>query len=140
MKNVFLAIMLLFIAVSCTQSPSKVNDENEVSINDSTAINVFYFHGKQRCKTCIAVGNVAQETVEKYYQNNDNIHFIELSTEDEKNEWLIERFDVSWNALIIAKGKQYEDITENAFATAVKKPEKLSDEIKSIIESLLKEN
>lgn len=85
------------------QTP-ELTTETKNQIADVSTINVYYFHGKQRCKTCIAVGNVAEETVKSVYANHPNVKFIEVKTEEKQNEKLVEKYEVTWNALIIAKG------------------------------------
>lgn len=56
--------------------------------------------------------------------------FIEVDTSDEQFEDLVNKYEVSWNALIIAKGDNSVDVTEQAFANAVNNPNVLSDLIK----------
>lgn len=140
MKNIFLVIVVLLGIAACNQPLNKTEKELTVSGKvDNSVVNVYYFHGKQRCKTCIAVGDVTKQTVEKNFQGNNNVVFKELNTEDEVNATLIEKYDVSWNALIIAKGEQHKNITEDAFSVAVDNPEKLSSDIVKIVKSMLEE-
>ncbi|HZJ74225.1 MAG TPA: hypothetical protein VFC87_05430 [Perlabentimonas sp.] len=57
MKNkVFVLLVLAFALVSCGGSAEKqsANSENTV-IAQSAKVMVYYFHGKQRCKTCLAI-------------------------------------------------------------------------------------
>ena len=42
----------------------------------------------------------------------------------------MEKYEVSWNALIIAKGDKYINLTEQAFANAINSPEVLAKLIK----------
>lgn len=142
MKNVALIFMLIIVFTGCKQNTKEAEHrETQVSTtvispSDSAVVNVYYFHGRQRCKTCIAVGNVAKETIEKNFAENDKVYFTEIDTSDEANEALVEKYEIAWNALIIIKGDHSKDITEQAFAFAVDSPEKLSDEIISIVKSL----
>jgi len=127
MKRVINLLVLIAIFAGCGQSGKKM--ENTVKI-DETVVNVYYFHGKQRCKTCIAVQDVARETIEKNFSDNDKVRFIEINTSEKGNETLIEKYDVTWNALIIAFGDNYVEITDQAFATAVNNPQSLENLIK----------
>lgn len=144
MKNVALALLLLVAVTACNQSGNKKTEnkkeESSTTVTaDASIVNVYYFHGKQRCKTCIAVGNVAKETIEKNFAGNNQVRFIEVNTSEKENDALVEKYDVSWNALIIAKGEQSKDITEQAFATAVGNSEKLTEEIITIVKSMSEE-
>ena len=133
------SILVLFLAVlfaACggntgnKQSEDQTTQEQAVTTADASIVNVYYFHGKQRCKTCIAVGDLTKKTIEEAYAGNNNVKFIEVDTSDKQFEDLVNKYEVSWNALIIAKGDNSVDITEQAFANAVNNPAVLSDLIK----------
>lgn len=139
MKNILLIALSLFMLTACGnggQKKQNTDTTTETKVADANTVYVYYFHGKQRCKTCIAVGNVAKETVEAKFAGNDQVRFIEVNTSEKENDALVEKYDVSWNALIIAKGEESKDITEQAFATAVSSPEKLTEEITTIVKSM----
>lgn len=141
MKKIFLFCLISIALVACNNSGSKKTDSTKAETTTVTAdvstVNVYYFHGKARCKTCIAVGDVAKETIEKAFAGNKNVRFTEINTSEKGNEALVEKYEVTWNALIIAKGDQSKDLTEQAFATAVSNPEKLTEDIKTTVNSLL---
>lgn len=134
MKNLVLLIFSLLVLVSCGDKDSKKSEKEnmEITQEQNSGVNVYYFHGNQRCKTCIAVQNVAKETIEKTYPNTE-VRFIEVNTSKKENEALVEKYEVSWNALIIEKGENSEDLTEQAFALAVNSPKELE---KIIIETV----
>lgn len=131
-------ILILFVAaflMSCGGKTGKKQvdsqmQEQAVSTDTVSVVNVYYFHGKERCKTCIAVGDLAKKTIEEVYAGNDGVKFIEVDTSDKQFDDLVNKYEVSWNALIIAKGDNAIDITEQAFANAVSNPAVLSDLIK----------
>lgn len=141
MKNLIVALFALVAITACNNSGSKKTDaakaETTTVTSDVSTVNVYYFHGKARCKTCIAVGDVAKETIEKAFAGNDKVKFTEINTSEKGSEALVEKYEVTWNALIIAKGDQSKDLTEQAFATAVGNPEKLTEDIKTTVNSLL---
>lgn len=143
MKNVALILMLAIAFTGCKQNTQNA-ESNETQTNvaavsptDTTVVNVYYFHGKARCKTCIAVGDVAKATVEKAYAGNNEVRFTEINTSEEANQALVEKYEVMWNALIIAKGEDFNEITKQAFATAVENPQSLENLIKEEINKRL---
>lgn len=129
-KNLLSIALITILVISCNNKGQTDNSERastalEINAVDASVTNIYYFHGKQRCKTCIAVGNLTQETIEEIYANNDKVKFIEVDTSDKQFSNLVDKYEVSWNALIIAKGDKHIDITEQAFANAVNTPEVL---------------
>ena len=135
MKKITLALTLIIAFASCGQNP-KTNTAEQTKV-DSTIVTVYYFHGKQRCKTCVAVGDVTRETVKKAFADNDKVRFVEINTSKKGNDTLIEKYEVTWNALIIAKGENAIEITDQAFATAVKNPQSLENLIKEEVNKRL---
>ena len=144
MKNLFIALLAVFALVSCgNRSGNKARNREAASIGTvAQAVNkdvvyVYYFHGKQRCKTCIAVGDVTEKTVIDLYANNPKVKFVEVKTQEEQNAPLVEKYQVTWNALIIAKGEDSNEITKYAFANAVNSPYVLTDLIKTEVDKRL---
>jgi hypothetical protein len=134
MKKLSLALIFLLIFAGCVPSNKKL----EQVITDPDIVTVYYFHGKQRCKTCVAVQDVAREIIKTNFSGNTKVHFVEINTSEKGNEALIEKYEVTWNALIIAKGEVFIDITDQAFATAVENPQKLESLIKEEVNKRLK--
>lgn len=95
--------------------------------SDNTMVYVYYFHGKQRCKTCLAVGDLTKKTVEAAFASNELVKFIEVDTSEKQYSDLVEKYEVTWNALIIAKGDDSINLTEDAFATALTTPKVLEE-------------
>lgn len=141
MKKTLILIIASLALISCGQSGSKATANNGNAENSSAeqadAVNVYYFHGKQRCKTCIAVGDLAQKTVSDTFAQNNKVTFIEIDTSLKENEALVEKYQVTWNALIVVKGDNMVDLTEQAFATAINNPEQLSELIVREVNSRL---
>lgn len=142
MKQLIILSLAVLALTACGNRNNKKAAENTgtettVQVADASAVYVYYFHGKQRCKTCIAVGNVSEKTVKDMYADNPNVKFIEVQTDDEANAALVEKYEVTWNALIIAKGGDNIEITKQAFASAVNNPENLTDLIKTEVDKRL---
>lgn len=141
MKKSILIGLFAVLLMSCGGNAGKNKEQGndtKAQATDASMVNVYYFHGKQRCKTCMAVEAVAKKTIEDGYATNNKVKFIEVDTSDKQNEALVEKYEVSWNALIIAKGENSIDITDRAFASAVNSPETLTNLIKEEVNSRLK--
>jgi len=139
----FLIIILAVLSLTACGNRSKnkaaetANVETTAQTADPSTVYVYYFHGKQRCKTCIAVGDVTEKTIKDMYAGNPNVKFIEVKTDEDANAALVEKYEVTWNALIIAKGDNNTEITKQAFASAVNNPENLTDLIKTEVDKRL---
>ena len=134
MKNIVLALMLIAAVTGCQ---SRGGGATQTAAADPDVVTVYYFHGKARCMTCIAVGDVAKKTVETVYADNKKVRFVEIDTSEEANKALVEKYEVTWNALIIAKGDNSVEITQQAFATAVNNPQALENLIKDEVNKRL---
>ncbi|WP_270419754.1 nitrophenyl compound nitroreductase subunit ArsF family protein [Bacteroides intestinalis] len=142
MKHLIILSLAVLSLTACGNRNSKKTvdsavTETTVQTSDPSTVYVYYFHGKQRCKTCIAVGNVSEKAVKDMYADNPNVKFIEVQTDDEANAALVEKYEVTWNALIVAKGSDNIEITKQAFASAVNNPENLTDLIKTEVDKRL---
>ncbi|MDH6303683.1 ABC-type glycerol-3-phosphate transport system substrate-binding protein [Parabacteroides sp. PF5-5] len=142
MKKSILVGFLAILLAACGGNTQKNNEqptgtETKGQMVDTSAVNVYYFHGKQRCKTCIAVGDLTEKTIKELYTDNPHVKFIEVKTEEEQNASLVEKYEVTWNALIIAKGNNHIEITKEAFANALNSPEKLIDLIRTEVDKRL---
>jgi ABC-type Fe3+-hydroxamate transport system substrate-binding protein len=138
MKKVTLILTIALAFAGCNQTAKKADSSTVAEITaDPSVVNVFYFHGKQRCKTCVAVQDVTKETIEKSFADNEKVVFHEINTSEKANDALCEKYEISWNALIIAKGEDFIEITDQAFATAVGNPQMLEDLIKTEVNKRL---
>ncbi len=126
------SILLLSCGGKTENKPSATDTPNQeqVSMADASVVNVYYFHGKQRCKTCIAIENVTKNTIVDSYKDNPKVKFVEINIDEDKNKDIVEKYEIAFSSLLIAKGEDYTDLTEQAFANAVNLPDALTNLIK----------
>lgn len=143
MRNVLLIMLSLFLVTACGNGGQKkaqntgAATETKAEVADANTVYVYYFHGKQRCMTCNTVEKVAKEAIAANYGSNTNVKFLVLPTDDKANEALVEKYEISWNGLIVAKGENSINITEQAFANAVNNPDVLVELIKTEVNNRL---
>lgn len=137
MKKSILIALFAIVLVSCgskntenKQAAEADTTEQTVSMADASIVNVYYFHGKQRCKTCIAIENVIKNTIADSYKDNPKVKFVEINIDEDKNKEVVEKYEIAFSSLLIAKGENYTDLTEQAFANAVNSPDALTNLIK----------
>lgn len=129
------SILLLSCGGKTENKPSETDTPSQEQINtaDASVVNVYYFHGKQRCKTCIAIENVTKNTIAGSYKDNPKVKFVEINIEEDKNKDIVEKYEIAFSSLLVAKGGDYTDLTEQAFANAVSSPDALTSLIKEEI-------
>jgi hypothetical protein len=122
MKNVLLILTLCVGMVACSGGKTKSVAENQQTKKD--VVEVLYFHGAQRCATCMAIEKNTKELLEAAYAEQLKSGKLVFSSVDiTKEEALAERYDVSWSSLILVdydkSGKERAtNLTEFAFGNA----------------------
>lgn len=140
MKYLILAgfIMLVFSGVSCHAQTEKKQVVNSASGND---VEVYYFHMTSRCVTCLTVEAEARKNIELLYPDQvktGKISFTALNLEETTGKAVGNRLGVNSQTLLIVKGDQKINITNEGFLYAVSKPDKFRDIIKEKVDPLLK--
>lgn len=138
MKKTLLFALLTVLLVSCgggkTENKQETAEatapEQTVATADASTVNVYYFHGKQRCKTCLAIEDVTKKTIADNYKDNPKVKFVEINIDEDKNKDIVEKYEIAFSSLLIAKGDNSVDITEQAFANALNSPDALTNLIK----------
>jgi hypothetical protein len=134
--RLFFACMFLIQVVSCNAQ----SGNNEKSNASSGKIEAYYFHFTARCMTCRTVEEQAKANIETLYPEllkQGKISFQSINLDDESSKIIAEKLNVSGQTLIIVKGDQIINITNEGFMYAVHQPEKFQTIMKEKIDSLL---
>ena len=131
-RNLLFVVMSLFAMVALAQT--KVKDHVEV----------MYFHGRQRCVTCMAIEKNARDVVEKDFANEKKsgkvvFKIVDISTTEGAK--IAKNYRVTWSSLYVNGWKngqeQRNDMTQFAFKNARKHTDEfkkgVSDKIKALI-------
>ncbi len=138
MKTIkFLLILLLLNPFFCmAQSGSKTT---QTVSNDK--IEVYYFHFSARCVTCKTVEAETKKDLETLYPEkvkSGAISFRAVNLEDASGKEIAERLKISGQNLLLVKGSQKINITNEGFLYAVSNPEKFKSIIRTKVDGLLK--
>ena len=105
-------------------------------------VEVMYFHGKQRCATCMAIEKYSLEVVEKDFANekkNGKVVFKSVDISTDEGEKMAKKYRVTWSSLFVngwkAGKEKRNDMTQFAFKNARKN----SDEFKRGVSGKIKE-
>lgn len=123
MKCVSLMIALCLGTVACGKVNEKLESETEKQVKRDM-VEVLYFHGKQRCATCVAIEKNTKELLGTTFADElKSGKLVVKSVNIAKDEKLADKYEVSWSSLIIVdydkEGKERtENMTEFAFGNA----------------------
>ncbi len=134
--GIIVSLLVILVLSSCG-TKTKTNNNNESS-EIKAKVKVMYFHGERRCPTCIAVGNVAKQTVEEKYANNQDVVFKDINIDEKENEAIATKYEIAGSSLVIDANGRVENITGMAFQNAKTNPELLKAKIIELAEAGLK--
>ena len=106
--------------------------ESTVSGNQ---IEAYYFHYNARCMTCKKVEAEAKADLLNLY--GDKVNFKSLNLEDDATKPIAEKLKVSGQTLLIVKGLQTVNLTNEGFLHAVANPAKFKSIIKAKVDPMI---
>lgn len=131
-------ISINFAQAQCCKNPSKsANCAYQSAANQNASASevvAYYFHYTRRCETCKAVEKVSVDALKELY--GDKITLKSINLDEKSSEELAKKIGVDGQTLLVMKGTEKVDLTNDGFLYAVTKPEKLKEKIKSAVESL----
>ena len=144
MKKIVILMTLCLGLLACGNGNSKAQKGNDAD-NTKDRIEVLYFHGKQRCATCMAIEQRAKETLEEQFADelkNGTIVFRVIDISQPENEALADKYQVTWSSLFVSRWKEgketSENLTEFAFGNARTAPEAFKNGLATRIRELQK--
>ena len=142
MKKELLMIALCVGMVACGNGNTKNESKAEKQMKKDV-VEVLYFHGKQRCATCMAIEKNTKELMESTFAEKlKNGKLVFKSVDITKEETLADKYEVSWSSLIIVdydmNGKEEAtNMTEFAFGNARTNPDNFKKGVAEKISTML---
>jgi len=140
MKNLKSSLAIIFIALALFACNTQPKNKQEVSLELSEDVRVFYFHNTKRCETCNAVEDETKMALEMFYgeqMKEGSIDFTSLNLEEDEGKSMAEALQVSGQTLLIVKGESQINLTNDGFLNARTNPTKFHEIIKTQIDKLL---
>lgn len=109
--------------------------EKDEAVASTKDVEVYYFHATRRCATCQAVESVTEEALKEYY--GTDVAFTSINSDEEKDHPMIAQFEISGQTLLVIKGEEVINMTNDAFLNARLSPEKFKVKLKSTIDALM---
>lgn len=141
MKKVLFILALIIGLTSCGRSDEK-SAAPEVMAEDH--VEVIYFHGKQRCPTCVAIEKNTEEVVAGMFADDvrdGRVVYRNVDISTPEGEALADKYEVTWSSLFVngwKDGRETRDnMTEFAFANAMANPDVFKAELADKISNML---
>lgn len=145
MKRILLFTASVLALISCKMN---AGNENEAKAIDQTAsgdyVEVLYFHGKQRCATCLAIESNTKAALESSFAEqleNGKVVFGEIDLSLPENEEIAEEYEAAWSSLFIVGHENGQEsrknLTEFGFANARKSPEEFKAGVVEAVSEML---
>ena len=132
-KIILLSFTLLLISgLFCNAQTSNIATQSSASIK----VEAYYFHMSTRCVTCKAVESEAKKNLESLY--GEKVKFQAINIEDDANKAIVEKLNISGQTLLIVKGDNKINLTNEGFMYAVNNPDKFKSIIREKVDGLLK--
>jgi len=131
-------VLITLVVISCS---AQTNQKSSSQVTKSGDVEVYYFHMTTRCVTCKTVEAEARKNVEMLYADKvkaGKISFTALNLEEATGKSMGEKLGVNSQTLLIVKGDQKINITNEGFLYAVSQPQKFTEVMKSKIDPLIK--
>ncbi len=140
MKTIKLLLAIAMLVPFLSVNAQSLKKEVKVSTSSSDKIEAYYFHFTARCTTCKTIEARAKENLETLYPNQMKqglITFQSVNLEEASSKPLAEKLGVSGQTLLLVKGDQKINLTNDGFLYAVAKPEKFKEIINEKVDGLL---
>lgn len=126
MKKLLMIFALMIGLMSCGSGENTASAKS----TQKDRVEVIYFHGKQRCATCMAIEKNTREVINSLFAKelkNGKVVFKIVDISTPEGEKIADRYEVTWSSLFVNKwkgGKETRNnMTEFAFGNARKNPD-----------------
>jgi hypothetical protein len=138
-------IFITLVALLCLSEATYSQTKRVRRTAQKTVVEVLYFHVKQRCPTCIAIGDNSKEVVSKDFAaqvKSGQVRFKEIDISTPAGEKIADRYHVTWSSLYVNQWKngreKRNDMTRFAFENARSNTPAFHSGLKDKINLLLK--
>ncbi len=107
---VLLIVLINLMVSGCLKEQKSFNEKSHKVIQNESRnisiekVEIYHFHGHQQCSSCIAVGNLAEETVNTYFADemkSGKVVFAHINAQLPENAELAGKYGVTGSSLWI---------------------------------------
>lgn len=135
-------LLLVLASLTIASCMGKSDKKNSTASNDGNGnpVIVYYFHGEHRCPTCIAIENETKASFEitlKKEAERGTVELQVINADEGRNRQLCEKYGVYGSTLLLVKGNKVVNLTNMAFGTARRNPDKFREELTNEVKKLI---
>lgn len=138
--------LLMLLALIITMASCNSNEETaDTKTHERDRVEVIYFHGKQRCPTCMAIESCTKDVVNTLFANelkDGSLVYRTVDISTPEGEKIADRYEVTWSSLFVNKwedGHETPDnMTEFGFTNARSNPDAFRNGLADKIRQALK--
>lgn len=135
-----MAVLMLLPLAFCNAQTKKSTAKVAAPV-----VEVLYFHGPQRCKTCVALQKASKELVDAKFareMKSGRVKFREIDLSTKEGEKLGDKYEIAWSSLVVVrkqgKKEKFVDLTDDGFRYAVNNKAKIQSILQQKITEFLK--
>lgn len=145
MKKITLFVVVALLSTTticaCTGNTAPETTTTETIEKDNTTVEILYFHGKQRCATCMAIEKETKALVEgelAQHVKDGKVKFSVVDMSTEAGKKLAAQYKVSFSSLFVVTLDGAQDLTRFAFSNARTNPEEYRKELENKVVKAIK--
>lgn len=146
MKKILFLLAVCFAFISCNMNAKNGTEtQTQKEVTAKGHVEVLYFHGKQRCATCMAIESNTKAAMEESFADQikkGEVVFKVIDISKKENEKIAEKYEVTWSSLFVVKYKNGQETSENmtefAFGNARKSPDVFKAGLVKAVNKMLK--
>lgn len=135
MKIVKLLLLVAILFSVSISNAADYTDKTEFEDNTKPVITVYYFHTNARCVTCRTIEAEARKDLQELFDKK--VNFVALNLDEDAGKTKAKELGVNVQTLLIVKGENKINITNQGFLYARSNPEKFKQVIEDKIKPLL---
>ena len=131
---------MLIVAVSLSACNAQSSQDQKLATAANDDLHVYYFHFTKRCATCNAVETETKVALEIFYADQvmeGDIAFTSLNLEEEDGKEMAKQLNVSGQTLMLVKGEEMVNLTNEGFMNARTKPDTFHEILRNNIDKML---
>jgi hypothetical protein len=141
MRKTLMIIGIALSIIACGESKTKQESVVSEKKNENY-VEILYFHGKQRCATCVAIEENTKQLIEERFSEQISKGELVFKTIDiNENETLADKYEITWSSLLVVDNENekeiVEDLTNFAFTNALNSPEEFKEGVSKQINNML---